>query len=375
VKPANVAAKNFFREVWRESTAPCVSEEEPTEENAVNQPARVNASHPSPLSVSIRRASALDSAALTDFMRTTFVQANGHCSSKENVDAFLDATYFEARQWREISDPTMLTLIAITARGEWAGFAQMRLTAKPPESIRLRQGAQIARFYVAQNFHGCGVAQQMMQQLIDEARKVGADGLWLSAWTEAARALAFYSKQGFRIVGCSAFAVGSDSKDNWVMLRPFAAAARPRRVESSKENQSGAAIMDNSKQNLDIALRYLASVGNGDHASTLDFYADDSVQVEFPNRLLPAGATRNRAQLREAAERGAKVMQSQKFEVTHAIASGNSVAIEAKWTGWLAVPFGSIPAGGTMTATFAIFMVFRDGKIVRQHNYDCFDPW
>jgi hypothetical protein len=30
---------------------------------------------------------------------------------------------------------------------------------------------------------------------------------------------------------------------------------------------------------------------------------------------------------------------------------------------------------GRKTARFAIFLTFRDGKIVRQHNYDCFDPW
>jgi len=44
-------------------------------------------------------------------------------------------------------------------------------------------------------------------------------------------------------------------------------------------------------------------------------------------------------------------------------------------TGTLAVPFGSIPAGGEMRARFAIFLELRDGRIVRQRNYDCFDPF
>lgn len=51
------------------------------------------------------------------------------------------------------------------------------------------------------------------------------------------------------------------------------------------------------------------------------------------------------------------------------------MALEVLWTGTLAVPFGSIPAGGTMSAHFAVFLDFRDGKIVAQRNYDCFDPW
>lgn len=105
------------------------------------------------------------------------------------------------------------------------------------------------------------------------------------------------------------------------------------------------------------------------------FFADDVVQVEFPNRLVPNGATRDLAALRDAAERGRKVMTAQSFEVVNAIASGDQVAVEAIWTGTLAIPLGSIPAGGQMRARFAIFLTYRDGKIVRQHNYDCFDPW
>jgi hypothetical protein len=42
---------------------------------------------------------------------------------------------------------------------------------------------------------------------------------------------------------------------------------------------------------------------------------------------------------------------------------------------WLAVPVGSIPAGGTMRARLGIFFTFRDGLIATQHNYDCFDPF
>ena len=133
--------------------------------------------------------------------------------------------------------------------------------------------------------------------------------------------------------------------------------------------------MSTPEQNLEIARRYLAAVGQSDGSDSLGFYADDAVQVEFPNRLTLNGATRDLAALRDAAARGAKVMRSQRLEFLNAVASGDQVAVEALWTGTLAVPFGSIPEGGEMRARFAIFLTFRDGRIVRQHNYDCFDPW
>jgi len=124
-----------------------------------------------------------------------------------------------------------------------------------------------------------------------------------------------------------------------------------------------------------LAREYLDSIGREDELAGLRFFADDVVQVEFPNRLLPNGATRDLAALRDAAARGRKVMTAQRFEVLNAIASGDQVAVEALWTGTLAVSLGSIPAGGQMRARFAIFLTYRDGTIIRQHNYDCFDPF
>jgi ketosteroid isomerase-like protein len=69
------------------------------------------------------------------------------------------------------------------------------------------------------------------------------------------------------------------------------------------------------------------------------------------------------------------MMAAQRYEVLNAIGSGDRVAVEVRWTGTLAVPLGSLPAGGQMRARFAIFLELRDGRIVRQRNYDCFEPW
>jgi hypothetical protein len=45
------------------------------------------------------------------------------------------------------------------------------------------------------------------------------------------------------------------------------------------------------------------------------------------------------------------------------------------WTATLAVPLGTLPAGGQMRARFAVFLEFKDDKIIFQRNYDCFDPF
>ena len=131
-----------------------------------------------------------------------------------------------------------------------------------------------------------------------------------------------------------------------------------------------------SRTRLDIARDYLAAVEGGAVGADLAaFYTDDVVQEEFPNRLLPGGARRDLAALLEGAARGQKVMQKQRFEVLGAVEDGDTVALELQWTGTLAVPMGSLPAGGQMRARFAVFLEFRGDRIARQRNYDCFEAW
>lgn len=130
------------------------------------------------------------------------------------------------------------------------------------------------------------------------------------------------------------------------------------------------------EQNLETARAYLAAIEGGATGEALArWFTEDVVQEEFPNRLVPAGARRGLAELLEGAVRGQKVMQAQRYEVLSAIASGERVALEVQWTGTVAIPLGSLPAGGQMRARFGVFLDFRDGRIAAQRNYDCFDPW
>jgi len=122
------------------------------------------------------------------------------------------------------------------------------------------------------------------------------------------------------------------------------------------------------------AKAYLSAIEAGD-GSALSFFAPDIVQRELPNRLVPGGATRDLAALRDAAERGKKVVIAQRYEILSAVEQGDRLALEVQWTATLGVPIGSLPAGGTMRAHFGVFFTFRDGLIVTQNNYDCFEPF
>lgn len=128
--------------------------------------------------------------------------------------------------------------------------------------------------------------------------------------------------------------------------------------------------------NLTIARRYLEALETGAGGEALaEFFTNDVVQEEFPNRLSPIGAHRDLPAILNAAKKGKKVMRAQKFDILNSIADGELVALEVFWSGYLAIPVDTLPANSEMRAHFSMWLEFRDGKICRQHNYDCFDPW
>ena len=131
-----------------------------------------------------------------------------------------------------------------------------------------------------------------------------------------------------------------------------------------------------SEDNLAIARRYIAALSSGAGADEVSrFYAQDVVQEEFPNRLLPNGATRDLAALKQARVRGQALLSAETFEVLGVVANGSQVAMELHWSGTIGSNVGPFAAGQVLRARFAIFLEFRDGRIVRQRNYDCFEPW
>src|SRR5262249_38181756 len=95
---------------------------------------------------------------------------------------------------------------------------------------------------------------------------------------------------------------------------------------------------------LELTRRYLAAADTGDDLAR--FYAPEILKAESPTRLLPQGARRDLPALLEAAARGQQVLAAQRYEILHAVASGDQVAVEFRWVGTLAVPVGSLPAGG-----------------------------
>ncbi|MFF3710614.1 nuclear transport factor 2 family protein [Streptomyces phaeochromogenes] len=130
----------------------------------------------------------------------------------------------------------------------------------------------------------------------------------------------------------------------------------------------------NEHPNVRTAVRYHRAVSRfavGEELAA--FFHPDAVHTQLPNALFPDGTVRPLPDLIAAAEQGRKLLADQHFEVINTVASGAQVALEVTWTGTLAVSLGDLRAGQILRAHIAAFLEFRDGKIIAQRNYDCYE--
>jgi ribosomal protein S18 acetylase RimI-like enzyme len=75
---------------------------------------------------------------------------------------------------------------------------------------------ELKQLYLPKAAHGTGMAQQLMDWTLNEARRRGAQRLALSVWSENMRAQAFYRRFGFTDRGPVTFMVGNHPDEDRV---------------------------------------------------------------------------------------------------------------------------------------------------------------
>jgi GNAT superfamily N-acetyltransferase len=167
----------------------------------------------------IRRASPADAAALAILAARTFRDTFGADNRPEDLTLHLAMAYGLEQQSRELADPAMLTLVA-ESDGALVAFAQLR-RGQAPVCVTGPAPIELWRFYLEAEWHGRGLAQQLMSRVIDAAHDLDAATLWLGVWERNPRAIAFYQKAGYVDVGAHRFVLGADPQTDRILARPL----------------------------------------------------------------------------------------------------------------------------------------------------------
>ena len=109
-------------------------------------------------------------------------------------------------------------------------------------------------------------------------------------------------------------------------------------------------------------------------ADVVPYFHPEAEQIEYPSLMRPRGHRRDLAEMRAGSERGATIIKDQRYDVRHVVEEGEHVAVQFTWTATTAADLGALPAGTELVAHVAAFYDFRDGLVLRQSSYDCYEP-
>jgi len=164
----------------------------------------------------LRKAIAADLEKLAVIARKTFMEAHSESAPLAILNSYLDEKYAIETLTAELEDPTNYYAV-LEEEGELIGFSKVTYNVTCP-ALDGKNKTKLDRLYVLRKHYGLGLGYKLLQFNIKLAKENDQAGLWLFTWTENQKAIAFYEKTGFEIVGSYMFKLNDErSNPNHIM--------------------------------------------------------------------------------------------------------------------------------------------------------------
>jgi diamine N-acetyltransferase len=157
-----------------------------------------------------------DAATFDRLFDTSFCDTFAHLYRPEDLEAFLSS--FGIADWEaELRDPAYAFRLA-EADGAPVGYVKLGPVTELPVKTD-RPAMLLGQLYILKDHHGTGIAHALMDWAIDEARRRGAEELYLTVYVDNHRAWRFYDRYGFESVGRYDFMVGNHADEDIIMRK------------------------------------------------------------------------------------------------------------------------------------------------------------
>lgn len=170
--------------------------------------------------LTIRQGTAADAEPLAALAAATFPLAcPPHTPATDIADHV--ATELNPSRFAEHLADSATTFFVVERPGEpgLVGYAMLVDGPERPEGSIGTSPIELRRIYVAARHHGSDVADRLMARCQEFAATTGHDEMWLGTNEANQRAVRFYRRSGFSVVGSREFHVGASIECDHVMAR------------------------------------------------------------------------------------------------------------------------------------------------------------
>lgn len=147
----------------------------------------------------ITKATIQDAKQLAKLAKASFLPAHGHSASTEDIDNYVAANFTEANFVDELSNPDNHYYL-IYYNNKMVGYSKITLNTTNKD-ISAKNVTYMSRLYLLKEFYGLHLGKALFDFNIEFSKQHKQQGMWLAVWIENQRAIDFYTKMGFTIVG------------------------------------------------------------------------------------------------------------------------------------------------------------------------------
>lgn len=158
--------------------------------------------------VQIRQAVPDDLDALFRLAYDTFVERWAPHYTSEDMALYLKTGFIREQMAEELESPDACRYFISNEGDTWTGYAKVMMGSHDAR-WQGKTVAEIERFYLFREFHGQGMAQALMDHILEVLEQHSVEWVYLGVDVNNHRAIRFYEKYGFRQYGHKPFPVGS----------------------------------------------------------------------------------------------------------------------------------------------------------------------
>jgi diamine N-acetyltransferase len=169
---------------------------------------------------SIIKATEKDFQLLSELAKLTFIESHGSSAESGDIDFYVTKKYNDTIFKQELSDPKNVYHI-IYHDNRAAGYSKIILDCPYPDS-KIKNIAKLERIYLLKEFYDLKLGFELFNFNADLSKQNNQMGMWLFVWKQNLRAVNFYKKNRFAIIGSYNFKISeTHSNPNYQMFLKF----------------------------------------------------------------------------------------------------------------------------------------------------------
>ena len=170
--------------------------------------------------IHIQKATINDAKILSEVGFYSFKSAHGHSAPKKDIEEYMTKNFTENVFFNELSEEKNHFFL-VKYNEVIVGYMLVIFNLKNAQ-IPFKNCAYLSRIYLLEAYYGLGLGKQLFDFIKSLCNENQQSGIWLNVWVENLRAVSFYKKMGFEIVGKSDYQISAThSNPNHVMFLHF----------------------------------------------------------------------------------------------------------------------------------------------------------